>query len=409
MAGMCLNALVWLVDLSRRHALAVVIGGLLLTAGCAWFTVDHIAITTDTDQIISPDLPWRKLAAKADHEFPQMASGITVVVDGRTPELAAQAADALTGKLAARKDLFQIVYRPDGGDFFARNGLLYLSTKEVGALSDKIAEAQPLLASLVADPSLRGLNDLLNQALQGFERGEGNPAQLNTPLKVFAATLDGVLSGRPEPLLWESLMTGQPPRAEELRRFITAKPILDSALPEPGTDGDGLHPGDGRGARPHPRPRRAGPLDRCGAGFRRGIRERDAGSRSFHRAFPRIRRGVEPHFLTLPVMLVNPHGRMSRPSACHRRRPLTRLRRSGPTRQSSPTGGSGSHRSSQARSAPECLQNNRGNPSENKAPEVAGDVGVRASRAPQTSRETAKSQANSAYKSVTPPADPPVV
>ena len=73
--------------------------------------------------------------------------------------------------MRARPDLFTYVRRPDGGEFFDRNGPLFLSPAELQKISDKLIEAQPLIGTLARDPSLRGLFDTLALFVKGAENG----------------------------------------------------------------------------------------------------------------------------------------------------------------------------------------------------------------------------------------------
>ena len=73
--------------------------------------------------------------------------------------------------LAARHHPFG-EQEPLGGEFFTRNGLLFLSVKEVQDVADQLIAAQPLLGSLAADPNLRGLFSAISLALQGVKNGE---------------------------------------------------------------------------------------------------------------------------------------------------------------------------------------------------------------------------------------------
>jgi uncharacterized protein len=51
--------IVGVAEFSRRHALAVALGGLLLAVFSAFFAVHHLSVTTDTDKMFSDRLPWR--------------------------------------------------------------------------------------------------------------------------------------------------------------------------------------------------------------------------------------------------------------------------------------------------------------------------------------------------------------
>ena len=51
-----------LVDASRRHALFVLLGGLLLAIMACGVATYRLGVTTDTDQMFSASLPWRQRA-----------------------------------------------------------------------------------------------------------------------------------------------------------------------------------------------------------------------------------------------------------------------------------------------------------------------------------------------------------
>ncbi len=50
----------------------------------------------------------------------------------------------------------------------------------------------------------------------------------------FGAVLAAAAEGKTRYLSWRSLITGEPPKPEELRRFIEVKPQLDFDALEPG-------------------------------------------------------------------------------------------------------------------------------------------------------------------------------
>lgn len=223
-----------LVDFSRRRARGVLVLALGLTLAAGWYTAGHLGVDTDTSKLLSPNLDWQVQSRALDKAFPQNVSVTTIVLDGPNPDIVAADTTRLAAALAKRSDLFTTVRRPDYGPFFDRYGFLFLSTKELAALSDQLAAAQPLLGPLDADPSLRGLFGVLDQALTGLETGEATGDKLARPMAAFATTIASVTAGRPQSLSWSSLMTGKPPRPEELRHFIQVQPKLDFTALEPG-------------------------------------------------------------------------------------------------------------------------------------------------------------------------------
>ena len=210
-------------------ALAAVVGSIALA-----YTVRHIAIDTDSTKLLSRDLPWRQREIAFDAAFPQRVNPVVIVIDGATPELAESAAAALTQRLAELPALFRQVKRPDGGPFFDRNGLLFLSLAEVTQTTEQLIAAQPLLGTLATDPSVRGLMEALALSAEGIRRHEAKLSDLERALTALAATLESVAAGHHRPLSWRGLMTGHTPSTRELRRFILVQPALDFEALQPG-------------------------------------------------------------------------------------------------------------------------------------------------------------------------------
>jgi hopanoid biosynthesis associated RND transporter like protein HpnN len=223
-----------LIELSRRYAPAVTAVILLATVAAGFYTADHISIDTDIDKLINPDLPWRKQEKRLETAFPQNVDLLAVVVDAKTPDQAGDAAAALADKLRSETALFRSVRRPDGGQFFRQNGMLFLPVKDVQSFADQLIAAQPLIGTLAADPSLRGVFDALDLAAQGVIHDEIAPGELDTPFSTVADAVNAALAGKHQPLSWQTLMTGRKPEPLELRRFILTQPKLDYSDVEPG-------------------------------------------------------------------------------------------------------------------------------------------------------------------------------
>ncbi len=222
----------WLVALSLRRAWLTLAIALVVTSGALAIAAQRLAITTDTSQLISPDVAWRVEERKMEAAFPQLSDVMLVVIDGATPERAEDAATRLSAALAADTKTFHRVTRPDGGDFLAREGLLFGSVADVRSATKTMIDAQPLLGPLAADPSLRGVAAALSTMLDGVNRGEATLGQIDKPLKALSRAIDGSLDGRRPSFSWQELFdTGSGGLALPKRRLILVQPVLDhSAL-----------------------------------------------------------------------------------------------------------------------------------------------------------------------------------
>src|SRR5450432_3217883 len=102
-----------LVDASRRHALFVVLGGFLLAIVACGTAALRLGVSTDTDQMFSESLSWRRNAIQMNKDFPQFHDLMVAVIDAREPEQADVTAAELTEALSHDQIHFRSVRRPD--------------------------------------------------------------------------------------------------------------------------------------------------------------------------------------------------------------------------------------------------------------------------------------------------------
>lgn len=186
----------------------------------AAYVVTHFKMNTDTTRMVSPELEWRKQQARFQELFPQPANQILVVIDGKTPELAQQAAAKLIAGLSKRPEHILSIRQPGGGPFFEQNGLLFLELAQTQSAIDQIIAAQPFLGALAADPSLRGIMESLSTALVGVEQGQITLDRLARPITELNHTLDALHTGQPVPHSWRRMMMEGEPDLRETRRII---------------------------------------------------------------------------------------------------------------------------------------------------------------------------------------------
>ena len=232
---MLTNIVVAIVRTCTRFASAVVVVSLLLAIGAGFYTARNFSINTDINTLISPDLDWRK----RDNQFEQAFDRdrlILAVVEAPTPELTGSAAKALAEKLSADKKHFESVTPLGSGEFFEKNGLLFLPVEEVGKVTGQLESAAPLIEIMAGDPSIRGLTGALETGLAGIKRGQVKLDNAERPFNMIAQTVEDILSKGTATFSWRELVSDKPLTDADKRAFIEFKPILDYQALEPGKD-----------------------------------------------------------------------------------------------------------------------------------------------------------------------------
>ncbi|BAM90965.1 putative protein export membrane protein [Bradyrhizobium oligotrophicum S58] len=222
-----------IVKACTRFAWPTLIAGLLLSVGAGVYTARHFAINTDINKLISPELDWRKRDQQYEQAFDRDRM-ILAVVEAATPEMTGVAADALASKLKGDTTNFSSVEMLGGGEFFARNGLLFLPTDEVKQLTDQFAAAAPLIEIMAGDPSIRGLTGALETGLAGVKRGQVKLDSAARPFDYISQTVETVLDKGDATFSWRQLISDKPLADSDKRAFIQFKPILDYEALEPG-------------------------------------------------------------------------------------------------------------------------------------------------------------------------------
>jgi len=223
-----------IVAVSTRHPVIVVLVAVLLTAGAGIYAARHFAMTANTEDLISPKLEWRQRDIEFKAAFPQLDSLTMVVVDGKTPELADSAAARLSDALTSKPQLFRTVRQPQGGTFFERNGLLLPPLAEVRTATQGLTRAQPMLASLAADPSLRGVLASLSNSLQGIKYGQLKLANIEPEMTALAETFEKTAAGQSAFFSWRRFLTGAPADVAETRQVLLVQPVMDYSALQPG-------------------------------------------------------------------------------------------------------------------------------------------------------------------------------
>ena len=232
---MLTRIVVLIVKVCTRFASLTVLVALILAVAAGVYTARNFTINTDINTLISSNLDWRKRDNQFETAFDRERT-ILAVIDAPTPELTSAAAAALERKLSGDTQHFESVQQLGAGEFFEKNGLLFLPVAEVGRVTGQFEAAAPLIEIMAGDPSIRGLTGALETGLAGVRRGQIKLDNTERPFTQIAHTIETVLNTGSGTFSWRELVSDKPLTDSDRRSFIEFRPILDFNALEPGKD-----------------------------------------------------------------------------------------------------------------------------------------------------------------------------
>lgn len=189
------------------------------------YTIHNLGFNTDTTEILSTELPFHQNRLRFLKSFPQDDLAILIVVDSEAPEQTMRVIDWLDSRLEQETAHVESIYIPGTGDFFERNGLMYLELEDLQELSANLTEAQPFIGRQFRENSL---NSLLTTISLAIETGEHElPIDLDPLLKKIQQSLQAVSAGEDFQLSWQKMMFDSDTEVLGALRFILVKPKLD--------------------------------------------------------------------------------------------------------------------------------------------------------------------------------------
>ncbi len=228
------RALRFIVDASRRHAWSVALAALALTACGLLYASSHLGIDTDTDNLFSPSLQWRRNEIAFDKDFPQFNDVTVAVVRADTPEEAEETAARLAEVLSNDRAHFIDATAPALSPFFRRNGLLLMPVAELHRTLDSVYAEQPLIGPLAADPTARGLFGGIALMAEGVRVAHADLSAYASGLEAVRRSLDAAADGHPVPLSWQRLIGPDSSAQGDALQFLVMHPVLERDSLQPG-------------------------------------------------------------------------------------------------------------------------------------------------------------------------------
>lgn len=214
----------------ERYRLAIIFAYIALTIFSVFYIKDHLGVNTDTTDMLSKDLEWRKLDIEYEKEFPQFTDNLLVVIESNTPDQASDTAVKLYTALKDNPKLISDIFYPNLLPYFRQSAFLFLDTDELQDLADQLASIQPFLGTLLADKNLRGLFSMLSDALKHKQDGE------DIDLKPLLIEINRAFENKDYFVSWQKLMSTDKTEKPVHREFIVLRTLESEEEFLPGED-----------------------------------------------------------------------------------------------------------------------------------------------------------------------------
>jgi uncharacterized protein len=203
------RGLTYVLGLIVRHvrAFLLLVAGLTLVA--AVYSAWTVHMNSDYSTLVARDAPFREDYRDYTRAFPELDEAMLVVVTSASLDRAEDATKRLAAALLQRTDIVSTVFAPSIDPFFNDHALLYLDQPALERVVRRLTAAQPMLAALAVDPSLRGLFDQLDLGLSNVEDGtEKLPTEFPRIAKLVSEAAESLVAGTPRKIVWMDELMG---------------------------------------------------------------------------------------------------------------------------------------------------------------------------------------------------------
>ena len=194
---------------------------------CLYYTANNLGVNTNTEEMLSADLPFRINHAHMEQAFPQDARTILVVIESNTPEQSNYVTQRLGDLFHSESQFVKSVYIPGEDEFFKRQALLYEDVDKLDQLALDITRAQPFLGRLARNNSLSEFTSILGQAIGA--KAEQRPMNLDTLIVSASQAIQNATNGFSAAMSWQNLMLGENSNFNTNQRFILVRPVFNYA------------------------------------------------------------------------------------------------------------------------------------------------------------------------------------
>ena len=231
--GLYARAIAQISSLSARLDILILLLTLVSVYYALSYARENLKFNSETADLVDQNRPFRHHYDDFLKTFPEYNKTMLVVIDSQGAGQAKDSALALAVKLAEDKKNFHSVYTPFLGPFFDRNAFLYLAPEKLEELLNNLTSAQPALAELSADPSLRGVFGLMNLGVVALENGQALPGRFVDIADMLTNAMKSQAQGKSTAVDWSRQFANN---GEKASRLILVQPNFDYSKTVPGIE-----------------------------------------------------------------------------------------------------------------------------------------------------------------------------
>ena len=178
----------------------------IVTIACGLLAERYLGINTDTTNMLSRDLAFRRDYEAYREAFPQFRQSLFVIIEAPDDAAALAAAQSLAHMLTTDQTFAAKISAPFMHPFFRSHGLLYQDKAHISTILDQLIAAAPFLGALTADPSARAIANLTKLMLRDANSSNFTPEPLRNQETIMLIEHIAEAAQGPQPMLWQRLI-----------------------------------------------------------------------------------------------------------------------------------------------------------------------------------------------------------
>ena len=134
---------------------------IILSFSSLIYTQKNLNIITDTDQLISSNLEFKKNQKELREKFPILSNNILISLKSENEELLKKKVPQIIKELKKKFKNIDFIFSPNFEPFYKKYSLILMGEENRSKLISKLYEKQPFLSELNNNSKILGLNNLL--------------------------------------------------------------------------------------------------------------------------------------------------------------------------------------------------------------------------------------------------------